>query len=308
MPAGISEDLRRRDFTVNAMAIELSSGEFGLIDPLGGRIDLARRRLRVLHPLSYVEDPTRIFRAARYAARLGLSQDRATARAQALALRLAPYPALSGQRIAAEIERVLDEDPAGAILAGLGRAGAFRLLLRGYRLTAASRQWLGELLDALAWARGRGLDVNAVELAALALLGDQPAPSVAAALARLGFSGGPLAVLGRAHATGEALLAKLAPSAMPSARARLLSERAPVELAWLWLIGTGELRGALDWFTGLDARIVSLSGDDVVALGVPRGPAVARVLAEVRDARLDGTVASRAMEEELVRQWLAKGG
>jgi tRNA nucleotidyltransferase (CCA-adding enzyme) len=308
MPAGIGEDLRRRDFTVNAMAIELASGEFGLIDPLGGRLDLARRRLRVLHPLSYVEDPTRIFRAARYAARLGLSQDRATARAQALALRLAPYPALSGQRIAAEIERVLDEDQAGAILAGLGRAGAFRLLVRGCRLTAASRRRLGELPEALAWARGRSLDVNGVELAALAILGDQPAASVAAALDRLGFSGAPLALLGRAHTTGEGLLAELARSSMPSDRARLLRERAPIELAWLWLSGAGDLRGTLDWFAGLDSRIVSLSGDDVVALGVPRGPAVARVLAEVRDARLDGSVASRTMEEEHVRRWLAKGG
>jgi tRNA nucleotidyltransferase (CCA-adding enzyme) len=309
MPAGIGEDLRRRDFTMNAMAIELASGEFGLIDPLGGRLDLARRRLRVLHPLSYVEDPTRIFRAARYAARLGLSQDRATARAQALAQRLAPYPALSGQRIAGEIERVLDEDQAGAILARLGRAGAFRLLVRNYRLTAASQRRLAELPDALAWARGRGLDVNAVELAALALLGDQPAPGVAAALARLGFSGAPLALLARAHATGEGLLAELArSSSMPSDRARLLRERGQIELAWLWLSGAGDLRGTLDWFVGLDARIVSLSGDDVVALGVPRGPAVARVLAEVRDARLDGTVASRTMEEEHVRQWLAKGG
>jgi len=54
--------------------------------------------------------------------------------------------------------------------------------------------------------------------------------------------------------------------------------------------------------------VVSLSGDDVVALGVPRGPAVARVLAEMRDARLDGKLDSRAMEEAHVRQWIAKGG
>jgi hypothetical protein len=53
---------------------------------------------------------------------------------------------------------------------------------------------------------------------------------------------------------------------------------------------------------------VSLSGDDVVALGVPRGPAVARVLAELRDARLDGRLASRAMQEAHVRQWITKGG
>src|SRR6185369_15378713 len=149
LPAGIAEDLRRRDFTVNAMAIELSSGEFGLIDPLGGRLDLARRRLRVLHPLSYVEDPTRIFRAARYAARLGLAPDRATISAQALALRLVPYAALSGQRIATELELILSEPQAGAILLRLGRSGAFRLLDPSYRFAAASRRRVGALPETL---------------------------------------------------------------------------------------------------------------------------------------------------------------
>ncbi|HYS18971.1 MAG TPA: hypothetical protein VET45_18760, partial [Candidatus Binatia bacterium] len=307
MPAGIGDDLRRRDFTVNALAIELSSGEFGLIDPLGARLDLARRRLRVLHPLSFVEDPTRIFRAARYAARLGLSQDRATTRAQALALRLAPYPVLSGQRIAAELERVLGEAQSGVILARLGRAGAFRLLDPDYRFTAASRRRLGELPEALAWARGRALDVDAVGLAALALAEGRPS-AASALLARLGFSGRPLADLARAHATAGELAARLAGAAAPSERARQLRGRAPVELAWLWLTGDRGVPATLDWFVGLDARIVSLSGDDLVALGVPRGPAVARVLAEVRDARLDGALASRAMEEAHVRQWIARGG
>ena len=97
LPAGIEEDLRRRDFTVNAMAIELASGALELLDPLGGASDLRQRRLRVLHPLSFVEDPTRIVRAARYGTRLGLRPDAWTRRCQALALGLGPYPALSGQ-------------------------------------------------------------------------------------------------------------------------------------------------------------------------------------------------------------------
>jgi tRNA nucleotidyltransferase (CCA-adding enzyme) len=307
LPAGIAEDLRRRDFTVNALAIELSSGDFGLIDPLGGRLDLARRRLRVLHPLSYVEDPTRIFRAARYAARLGLSPDGATTRAQALALRLVPYSALSGQRIAAELERILSESQAGTILLRLGRSGAFRLLDPGYRFTAASRHRLGALAEALAWARGRGLDVDAVGLTALALADARPA-AAAALFARLGFAGGPLAILERAHSSSEALAARLAAAGAPSGRACELRGCAPIELVWLWLTGDREVRATVDWFAGLDPRVVSLSGDDVVALGVPRGPAVARVLAEIRDARLDGRLASRAMEEAHVREWIAKGG
>jgi tRNA nucleotidyltransferase (CCA-adding enzyme) len=307
LPAGIAEDLRRRDFTVNALAIELCSGDFGLIDPFGGRVDLARRRLRVLHPLSYVEDPTRIFRAARYGARLGLSPDRATTRAQALALRLVPYAALSGQRIATELALILSESNAGTILLRLGRSGAFRLLEPGYRFTAASARRLGGLSGARAWARARGLDVDGVGLAALALADSRP-EAASALFTRLGFTGGPLAVLQRAHATAGELASRLTAAGAPSARARELRGAAPIELAWLWLTGGREVRAAVDWFAGLDARVVSLSGDDVVALGVPRGPAVARVLAEMRDARLDGTLGSRAMEEAHVRQWIAKGG
>jgi tRNA nucleotidyltransferase (CCA-adding enzyme) len=307
MPAAIAEDLKRRDFTVNAMAIELGSGAFGLIDPLGGRRDLARRRLRVLHPLSFVEDPTRLLRAARYAVRLGLSPDGATTRAQALALRLAPYPALSGQRIAAELERLLDENEPGAVLARLARAGAVRLIDAGYRFTAGARRRLGELAGALAWARRRGLDADTVGLAALAILADRPASDVSAALGRLGLAGAPLAALARAHGAAAALAAELAVAATPSERARRLRGRAPVELAWLWLTGGRQIRETLDWFAALDPR-GTLSGDDVVALGVPRGPAVARVLADLRDARLDGALTSRAMEEAHVRQWIAKGG
>jgi len=306
LPAAIADDLRRRDFTVNAMAIELSSRDFGLIDPLGGRLDLARRRLRLLHPLSYVEDPTRIFRAARYAARLGLSPDRATTRAQALALRRAPFAALAGQRVAAELELIAREPQAGTILLRLGRSGAFRLLDAGYQFTTASRRRLAALAEALAWARGRGLDVDAVGLVALALADSRRAAGTL--FTKLGFAGGPLAVLERAHADAAARAARLTAAGAPSARARELRGSPPLELAWLWLTGDREVRDAVDWFAALDPRVVSLSGDDIVALGVPRGPAVARVLAEMRDARLDGRLASRAMEEAHVRQWMARGG
>ena len=115
-------------------------------------------------------------------------------------------------------------------------------------------------------------------------------------------------MLERAHDATVALADRVAATATPSARARELRGRTPTELAWLWLTGEREVRSTVEWFAGLDPRVGSLSGDDVVALGVQRGPAVARVLAELRDARLDGGLTSRAMEEEHVRQWILKGG
>ena len=73
-PAALADDLARRDFTVNAMAVPLQ-GEARLIDPHGGEADLEARRLRVLHDRSFADDPTRAVRAARYAARLGFDLD-----------------------------------------------------------------------------------------------------------------------------------------------------------------------------------------------------------------------------------------
>jgi tRNA nucleotidyltransferase (CCA-adding enzyme) len=308
MPAAIEEDLRRRDFSVNAMAIELASGAWGLLDPFGGREDLARRRLRVLHPLAYVEDPTRLFRAARYGARLGLTPDRATLGAQALALRLVPYPALSGQRVTGELGLILGEPRPGAALVRLGAASVFALLDERYRFTALTRRRCVELAATLAWAEARPLPAAPVELAALALVADQPREVATAALARLALAGEPLARLTRCLDEGQALARRLAAAPAPSARARELRGRAPLELAWLRLIGGAGVRAALDWYLGLERSLVSLTGDDVVALGVPRGPGVARLLEALRDGRLDGRLHDRAMEVAHVRQWMTKGG
>ncbi len=302
----ILDDLARRDFGVNAMAVELASGALRLLDPLGGRQDVLRRRLRVLHPLSFVEDPTRIFRAARYAARLGFSLERATVRAQALALRLAPYPALSGARIAAEIERVLDDAAPAAALARLGAAGAFRLLDPRLRFSRVTRARLEGLPAALGWLRQRGLAAPPLELAALAIVGDQAAEVAAAGLRGLGLSGEPLARLLRAREAGPLLVERLAAlsGAPASRRAALLRGRAAIELAWVWLGGDRPVRAALDWYLGGAAQVRgALRGEELIALGVPRGPAVGLVLDRLRDARLDERARSRADEAALVRRW-----
>jgi tRNA nucleotidyltransferase (CCA-adding enzyme) len=305
MPAGIAQDLRRRDFSVNAMGVELANGG-DLLDPAGGRADLRRRRLRVLHPLSFVEDPTRILRGARYAARLGLGVDAWTARYRALAIRLAPYGALSGERLASELARVVADARPDVALRALGRAGAFRLLDTRYRFTRSAARALAALPGALAWAQAGGVAASALELAVLALVADQPPDVAAACLRRLAFTGAPLARLERARAEG-AVGARLSAAASPAARARVLDDRSPLELAWLWLRSDDALRAGLDWFLG-DARHVraSLRGDEVIALGVPRGPEVAGVLAGLRQARLDGRVADRAGETEYVRDWVRR--
>lgn len=103
-PATLDEDLRRRDFTINAMAWSLDDHE--LIDPLGGYDDLAEGVLRILHPHSFEDDPTRALRASRYVARYGLEVEGVTASR----LAEADLRTISSERIEAELRKMAAED------------------------------------------------------------------------------------------------------------------------------------------------------------------------------------------------------
>ena len=305
LPAPMGQDLQRRDFSINAMAVEITSDAWELLDPFAGTVDLERRRLRILHPLSFVEDPTRLLRAARYAARLELKADAWTARCQALALRLAPYPALSGQRIATDLERLLDEPRGAAALSLMARGGVPRLLDPRWRLTRGTSARLAAVPGALAWAAAHRVTrplVRPVVVAALALAADQPRVVADAMAGRLGLAGEPLGELRRALAEAPAL-ARRVTAATPSAAGHALRDASGAELVALHLMGGGA-RERVDWWVTRGRAVEpALGGDDVIALGVPRGPAVAAALAALRDARLDGRVVDRAAEMNYVRAW-----
>jgi tRNA nucleotidyltransferase (CCA-adding enzyme) len=110
-PATIADDLARRDFTVNAMAFPLEGGR-DLLDPHGGLEDLRRGQLRVLHPGSFVDDPTRALRAARYAARFGFELEPETERL----LREADLATVSDDRVQNELRRAAAEPDPAAVL------------------------------------------------------------------------------------------------------------------------------------------------------------------------------------------------
>ncbi len=121
-PAGIDADLARRDFSVNAMALEIRRRGYGqLIDPFGGRSDLRSKTLRVLHAGSFADDPTRAFRAARFAVRFGFHLARTTLDGLRASVSRGEPCRLSGERVAAELRRALTEPRAAAVLGLLGR-------------------------------------------------------------------------------------------------------------------------------------------------------------------------------------------
>jgi tRNA nucleotidyltransferase (CCA-adding enzyme) len=304
-PAPLEEDLRRRDFSVNAMAVALVPARFGLLlDPLGGERDLRARRLRSLRPLAFVEDPTRIIRAARYAARLGLRPDRATLQGIRLALDCGPYPALSGQRLWREIELTAAEPRART---------AFELLVRWdmptiLNIKSRIHLRLAEVERLARWARAAGVAVDPAELFLLALLIGQPAMVIVRALERLALGGLATGFVEAAALAGPLARRVARPRLRPSAIDGLLRPVPAPALLGAWLRAGARGRRRIQWFLARGRAVrPALSGGELLALGVPRGPRVGATLERLRRLRLDGGLASLAEERELVKEWLTSG-
>ncbi|KMM16912.1 tRNA nucleotidyltransferase [Synechococcus sp. GFB01] len=155
----LADDLARRDFSINAMALDLASGS--LLDPHGGQADLRRRQLRLLHGASLRDDPTRLVRGARYAARLGFQLEAASLQQTGETLASWPWgwrpgdppgqaPPALGTRLRMELELLLEREPWRPALAALQRWGALALLDRQLQL---DRRWRQRLW----WAQRFGL-------------------------------------------------------------------------------------------------------------------------------------------------------
>jgi len=122
----LKDDLLRRDFSINAIAVDVLSG--AMHDPTRGERDLEARVVRVLHDKSFLDDPTRIFRAVRLAVRLGFTLEEQTAGLMRDAITTGALETISKERIWREVFLAMDEDEAPATLAQLSRTGALQVL------------------------------------------------------------------------------------------------------------------------------------------------------------------------------------
>ena len=147
----ITDDLRRRDFSINALAMRLNTNAFGdIVDKTGGLEDLEAGIIRVLHKQSFIDDPTRIFRAFRYAGRYGFRiADTDTVLIQEALPVLAE---LSGERIRNEIDRILLEENAPRIVQQLAEFGVYDTISAGWKISPSFRSDFQVTQRAIAWA------------------------------------------------------------------------------------------------------------------------------------------------------------
>jgi tRNA nucleotidyltransferase (CCA-adding enzyme) len=288
-PAPLPDDLARRDFTINAMAVGLSGDDRGAVhDPHGGEADLRAGLVRVLHERSFVDDPTRLLRAVRYAVRFGFALEDETERLAREAVAAGALATVSGPRVRDELldllgeaeaptalERVrelgidrgldpaLDVDPELAAGAALGSAetGADRRLAALAALVSRSPDELEPWLDGLALGRGNRLRVGGAARQGPSLvraLRAEPPPSAVHALLRC--------------EPAETLAVALAYGAPAAPVQRFLADLRDVHL--------------------------EVTGADLLAAGVPESPTIGRALDETLRLKLDGRL-SGGRDEEL---------
>ena len=292
------DDLARRDFSVNALAVRVHPAPADLIDPFGGLADLEARRLRVLHPLSFVEDPTRLVRGARLAGRLGLRfDDDALAKAQA-ALRPEVLANVSGQRLRGELELTLAEPRVAPALRHLAAIGALEPLY-GLTLDAPAL----ERLDAAAQEAPRRGDPDGAPGAAAALMVLLCSTSDDAAARAFERFHWPKRLWTQRERV-QAVAAR--PTALTDERLEALEASSRRALAAL----VPQLESAVAAFEHAPGR-PRVRGRDVLRLGLAAGPSVGAVLDALERARAAGEVDSfddeLALAERLVRERQTSG-
>ncbi|MEZ5099491.1 MAG: hypothetical protein R3C15_06745 [Thermoleophilia bacterium] len=291
--ASIRQDLLRRDFTVNAMAVALHGTAFGhLVDPFGGRADLEARTLRVLHSLSFVDDPTRIFRGVRYEARYGFRLDPATERLARSCVEMGLVGAVSPARVRDELLPLLAEDAAARAVARLGSLGLAPALHP--RLTADEETArLVERLDALRLRHAPHLPPWRLRLAALAR--GLEAEALVDWLASLRLRRRDADRIADAVVAAPRLLAVLADtSAAADAVAAIAPHDPDGALLALALAPEGPARAWLErYLAELREVELEIDGRDLAGLGLRESPRVGEVLAEVRRRKLNGELTGR---------------
>lgn len=301
--SNIKQDLHRRDFTINTLAIRLDPDRWGeLLDFYGGERDLQEGLIRVLHSLSFVEDPTRILRAVRLEQRLGFRIEPRTEELIGNALEL--LARVSGERIRNELILILREAEPERALARLASLGVLPHIHPALRYDS----WLAQRFQALRVTLATHELPAAIEHLYWALwLYRLEASEQEAVMQRLRFDSRVRGLIERARYLREQEVQLTENHLRPSQIYRILAPAGPAaRLVFRAATDSWLARQRVDQFEQHLAQVATeLNGHDLYRMGLKPGPAYRRILEALLDARLDGEVSSREEEEALARSLIA---
>jgi tRNA nucleotidyltransferase (CCA-adding enzyme) len=303
-PSELEQDLLRRDFTINALAVCLNPERFGeLIDLFGGLSDIEHKMVRILHAFSFIEDPTRLIRAARFAARLGFAIGDKTMEQAQRAVSMGIFDDLGGVRLRDELKMILESEHRLQALDLLAQVGAKLRYLDSELEYKPSTRKLLRITERLL----RKYPVKEPWIVYLGvLLSELPVARLQAVLDRLHLSNDQKNIVTKALELPSGMpdlfeSVKWANYQLPkrSHIYRMLSGKPDESLAIAAGIARpgSPMRRIIRVYLGeLEKTHLDISGKDVLALGLPEGPKIGQVLQTVFEAKLDGGVSSREDE------------
>jgi tRNA nucleotidyltransferase (CCA-adding enzyme) len=310
--ASLRHDLYRRDFTINTLALCINSDRFGrLTDHFAGQQDIQEKTVRVLHNLSFVEDPTRVFRAIRFEHRLGFHIAPHTEKLIRSAVRMHLLDRLGGERLLNELVQILDEKEPKPAIVRMSSLGLLPYIHPSLKLTPAVERVLHEAGQVMAWFRLLYLDdpCEQWQVYFLAMFDGLRPDEFGDACRRLAVPGRFAAQLSSQR--GQVL------KILDAVKRRL---KHPAEVrnselfAWFNVLSLEMLlylasrssseqvrRFVSLYLTRLRGVVPLLDGNALLALGLLPGPDFGRVKARLQQAKLDGEVEGRDQELQLVQ-------
>ncbi len=299
--ASIRQDLYRRDFTVNAMAVSLRGEDFGrLVDPFGGLADLERGVLRVLHNLSFIDDPTRIFRAIRYENRYGFQMDGHTLGLARACVEMDLVGELSSARLRDELQALLDEESIGDSIQRLAELGIDRSI---HPHLAADEEAV-RLVERTDELRGRyALDVPRWRLRLAVLARRLPPDELYDWFGRLRLRRRDADRIADAVTVADRLVELLNASDEPAGIRSLIEPHDPDGALLALSVATGEAKTRLElYFEELRDVELEISGADLRELGVDESPQVGEILSQILRRKLNGELGGRADELDAAKE------
>ena len=306
--SSIKKDLYRRDFTINTLAVRLNKKRYGeLLDFFGGLRDIKEKNIRILHNLSFVEDPTRVFRALRFEQRLDFHLSKHTENLVKTAVNMKLFNKLTGERIYAELLLMFSEAEPLKVLRRMKELDLLRFIHPNLKATAEAERLFVDIGETLAWFRLLYLEVKSEKwfvyfLGFLDRLNDGAAGET---LERLAVPPRIRKRVREARDQYRDVMYELykRPKLSPSRVYDLLQ---PLEIDTILLMMAKARRESAKkhislYLTHLRDVTVTLTGDDLIRMGIPPGPRYKKILTGLLDAKLDGAVKNREEEIEYVK-------
>lgn len=311
--ASLKLDLYRRDFTVNTLAISLNSGRFGVLyDFFNGQGDLHKRIIRVLHNLSFVEDPTRVYRAVRFEQRLGFTISSQTESLLRSAVRMSVVTKVSGARLCNELTAILREAEPFSAIRRLGELDLLRYLHPQLKISEHTNKLFTVAAHALHWYEllYTGEKIERWQVYFFCLTDELSDEALQEMVKRLLFPVRIVNVIVPLRREARTLLEilrrrqKRATEPRPSELYRWFSPLTNEVLLYLTArADNDDIRRWLSrYFIQLRHIEPELTGNSLKKMGIPPGPVYRDILETIREARLDGKVTDKKDEIAFVKK------